>query len=321
MDAQTQYFDEVKALTENDLYGIRSVPGVRWAVRLYKGLTRARAEDGHFRQVILLGLDDATLVGAPRTMIAGSIDRLREPDAVVIDEAGYRFFYPKGPLILDRILEMNERRAKIVGICQAAPPFQTFPVMFTRYSQALHFVGQERNLLSFVLANVTSGEKVSAVCARIQKATGLKALSTMDFAGATIGYYIGHTGIPINFGITVFIALLVGMMVAGQTFYIFTIENLKQFATLKAMGVSNRRLTGMILSQAGLVAAIGYSFGIAMCAEFFVATRHVMDLRGFVLYWPIALGTAFIVVLIVTMASLLSIRKVIVLEPAVVFRG
>ena len=94
MDRETQYFDESKALTENDLYRIRGVPGVAWAVRLYKGVARAQAPDGKFRQVVLMGLDDATLVGAPRKMLLGRFEDLQAPDAVIMDRAGYLYFFP-----------------------------------------------------------------------------------------------------------------------------------------------------------------------------------------------------------------------------------
>jgi len=80
MDPQTLYSDEVYALRDYDLYRVRSVPGVEWAVPLYKGLGRAKAPDGKFRNVILLGVDDATLVGAPRKMLVGSIYDLGQPD-------------------------------------------------------------------------------------------------------------------------------------------------------------------------------------------------------------------------------------------------
>jgi putative ABC transport system permease protein len=229
MDRHTQYFDEINALTDNDLYRIRSVSGVKWAVPLFKGQPRAKAPDGKFRVVILLGLDDATLVGAPRKMILGAAEDLRQPDAAIIDEAGYRFFFPNQPLQLGKILEMNDHRARLVGICDASAPFTTFPVLFTRYSQALRFVGRERNLLSFVLVKPEPNVPIAELIKRIARATGLKAMSSEQFGWATIMYFIRNTGIPVNFGMTVMIALIVGTVVAGQTFYIFTLENLKQF--------------------------------------------------------------------------------------------
>jgi putative ABC transport system permease protein len=321
MDRNTEYFDEVNALTDNDLYRVRSVPGVEWAVPMFRGQPRAKTLDGKFRVVILLGLDDATLVGAPRKMLLGSADDLRQPDAAIIDEAGYRFFFPAGPLELGKTLEMNDHRVRIVGICNASAPFTNFPVVFTRYSQALNYVGRERNLLSFVLAQPEPGVSNAELSRRIQSATGLKALTSAQFGWATIVYYLKHTGIPVNFGLTVAVALIVGTVVAGQTFYIFTIENLKQFGALKAIGVSDRRIVGMILLQAIVVGAVGYSIGMGMAATFFALFVHQMATRGIVLLWQVMAGDAAVVIFIVVVASLMSIRKVLVLEPAVVFRG
>src|SRR2546428_13885477 len=83
MDRNTQYFDEINALTDNDLYRVRGVSGVKWAVPLFKGQPRAKTPDGTFRVVILLGLDEATLVGAPRRLIMGSVADLDQREAAI----------------------------------------------------------------------------------------------------------------------------------------------------------------------------------------------------------------------------------------------
>jgi len=81
-----------------------------------------------------------------------------------------------------------------------------------------------------------------------------------------------NTGIPVNFGITITIALIVGTVVAGQTFYLVYAGNLKQFGTLKAIGVTNWRLTGMVLLQAFTVGVMGFGIGTGMAAAFFEMT-------------------------------------------------
>ena len=77
----------------------------------------------------------------------------------------------------------------------------------------------------------------------------------------------------------------------------------------------------MILLQAAVVAAIGYALGIAGCAGFFEATTRLPATRGFVMLWQVMAGTGGIIFAIVALASLVSLRKVLVLEPAIVFRG
>jgi putative ABC transport system permease protein len=321
MDRETQYFDESKALTENDLYRIRGVPGVAWAVRLYKGVARATAPDGKFRQVVLMGLDDATLVGAPRKMLLGRFEDLQVPDAVIMDRAGYVYFFPNEPLALGKTFEFNDRRAKLVGIAEASAPFATFPVFFTRYSQALNYVGRERNLLAYVLVKAQPGVSLDKLSARIESSTGLRAVSTEGFKWQTIGFYLNNTGIPVNFGITIGLAFLMGAVVAGQTFYLFTLENLKQYGVLKAVGVTDRRIIGMILLQAVIIGTLGYSIGMGMAAAFFEVTLNYLPTRGIVLMWQAGVGTGLTVLVIIVLASLLSLRRVLVLEPAVVFRG
>ncbi|HYZ87339.1 MAG TPA: ABC transporter permease, partial [Bryobacteraceae bacterium] len=218
-------------------------------------------------------------------------------------------------------LDLNDHTVRVVAIVDSSAPFVNLPVFYTRYSQAIQFVGRERNQLSFVLAKQREGISDAEACRRIEQATGLKAATSEEFGWETIRYYIANTGIPINFGITVAIALIVGTVVAGQTFYLFTVENLKQFGALKAIGVTNWRIVGMILMQALIVGAIGYGIGISMTAAFFEATKDNLNLRGFRLLPEVMAGTAGVVLVIVILASIVSVRKVVVLEPAVVFRG
>jgi putative ABC transport system permease protein len=321
MDPKTEYFEQTKALKDTDLNRVRGVEGVEWAVRLFKGTPVARTLDGKFAVSFCLGLDDATLTGAPRKMLMGSWERLSEPDSVVIDKAGYVLLFPGEALQIDRMLELNDHKAVIVGISDASAPFVSYPVIHTRYSQAVNFVGRERTQLSYVIARSSSNVKPEEVTRRIEAQTGLRARTTDQFRWDCIRYYLKNTGIPINFGITIAIALLVGTVVAGQTFYLFTLENLKQFGALKAIGVTNSRLTLMVMLQALTVGAIGFSLGTGMGALFFEITGRQIATRGLVLMWQNVVITGCCILFVIIVASLLSIRRVVVLEAAEVFRG
>jgi putative ABC transport system permease protein len=321
MDPQTEYWEQTKALKDTDVSRVRGVPGVRWAVRLFKGSPVARTPDGKFAVSFLIGIYDATLAGAPRKMLLGSWDRLREPDSVIVDQAGYVLLFPGEPLALGRTLEMNDHRVTIVGISDASAPFASLPVMHTRYSEAVNFLGRERTQLSFIIARPENGVTASELTSRIHERTGLRARTTQEFMWDCIRYYLQHTGIPVNFGITIAVALVVGAVVAGQTFYLFTIENLKQFGALKAIGITNLRLVGMILLQAFTAGTLGFSLGTGMAATFFEIFLRKLATRGIVLMWQCVALTGACIFFVVIVASVLSIRRVLVLEPAAVFRG
>ena len=321
MDPKTEYFEQTKALKDTDLTRVRGIEGVQWAVKLFKGSPVARTLDGKFAVAFCLGLDDATLTGAPRKMVIGSWERLREPDSIVIDKAGYALLFPDEPLQVDRTIEINDHKANIVGISDASAPFVSWPVIHTRYSQAVNFVGRERTQLSYVLVQPQPGVSAQELTQRIEAQTGLRARTSEQFQWDCVLYYLKHTGIPVNFGITIAIALIVGIVVAGQTFYIFTIENLKQFGALKAIGVTNWRITRMIVLQALTVGTMGFSIGSGLCALFFAITLNNPPTRGLVLMWQNAIGTGVAILVVIVLASLISIRRVLVLEPAEVFRG
>jgi putative ABC transport system permease protein len=324
MDPSVQFIDDITPLSDNAVYQVRGVPGVAWAVKLYNGKARAQFQEGNFKQFIVLGLDDQTLIGAPQKMLVGSLADLRRPDGVVIDESGYRYLFPGEPLQAGRVFEMNDHRAQIVGVCKTSPTFQTFPIAYTTYSRALHYSAQERRALSFVLAQGEPGVPREEVCRRIEEQTGLMAMPQSGFSWKTIDYYMRRTGIPVNFGITVLLGFIIGAAIAGQTFYLFTVDNLKQFGALKAMGVTNVRLVGMVLFQGLVVGVFGYAIGFGMAALSAEVLAWRMGASGLppanFMAWPIPLGTAAAAASIVTASALVSLLRVLRLEPAAVFR-
>jgi putative ABC transport system permease protein len=159
------------------------------------------------------------------------------------------------------------------------------------------------------------------LCRDIERQTGLKAVQWRDFANMTVGYFLKRTGIPVNFGITVMLGFVVGAAIAGQTFYLFVIENMRQFGALKAIGVGAGRITRMVLLQAGVVGSIGFGIGMGMAGAFFFLLRNETALRGFFMPWQIMLITAGAVSLIIALAAIVSIRKVLSIDPALVFRA
>jgi putative ABC transport system permease protein len=320
MDPNVRFVDDIKPISENDLYRVRGVEGVGWAVRLYKGITRARMPSGKYYQVILVGLDDATMVGAPRQIVAGNIGDLRRPDAIFIDEDGYEQLWPGEPIKLGRTFEMNDHTATVVGVFRARRTFQTNPVICARYSQATLFIPRQRKVLSFILGQPGPGFTSADVCRRIKAQTGLEAQTRAEFSWTTMKFYLRETGIPANFGITVALGFIIGMAIAGQTFYLFTVENLKQFGTLKAMGAGNGTLIFMIVLQAIVVASIGFCLGVGAA----IASGHWIDTQSklaFYMPWQIMAVTGAAVLSIALISSVVSARRVLVLEPAIVFQG
>jgi putative ABC transport system permease protein len=178
-----------------------------------------------------------------------------------------------------------------------------------------------RNRLSFVLVRSDNDVSAETLARRINEQTGLKARTTEEFTRDGVDFIIENTGIPINFGITVILGVVVGVAIVGLTFSLFIRDNIKQFGALKAIGVTNRKIIGMVAAQSGLVALIGYGLGFAMAAGFIGGGAALGDdFKGFYMPFQIPLITAVLVLAIIALTGFIAIRSVLKTDPASVFR-
>jgi len=324
MDPMVKFVDDAKPLADSKLGLVRSVQGVAWAVPIYRTATAARLPDGNTVQSLLVGVDDASLIGTPGTMLSGRAEDLRRTDAVLVNEEGARLRLSQKqadgsdrPLRVGDILELNERRAEVVGIAKTGATFSSQPVIYTTYTRARGFALPQRKTMSFVLAKAEPGSDVEALAKRIRDETGLAAYSASAFKEMSLWYFIRNTGILINFGMITLVGFLVGAVVSGIMFFNFTQDNLRHFAVLKAIGASSRQLLGLVLLQSFIVGVIGYGIGIGL-ASGMALISSVFQIK----FTPLLLAfSAGGVIFICILSSVIALLKVLRLEPAAVFKA
>ena len=322
VEAHVESANETKPLRDTDVNRVRSVTGVDFAVPLFQGILRAKTASGADKQIMLIGLHGATLFGRPAQMLAGDLALLRLPNTVVIDELGVERLSqgrPK-PIGLGDTFEVNDREARVVGICRTERHFFGYPYVFSSYDQALQFAPRQRKMLSAILVQPKPGLEAAEVARRIAAETGMRAFTSDEFAKVTVDYIWKTTGIPISFLTTIILGFIVGVAVSGQTFYSFVLENLRHLGALKAMGASTWLLARMLLLQAFTVGIIGYGMGLGLTALFGFLVLPVGQ-PPFLLQPGSLLLTGGALIVICSFAALLGIIKVARLEPAIVFRG
>jgi putative ABC transport system permease protein len=322
VDRKVEQANELKALRDTDVNRVRSSPGVAWAVPLYITIQSAKLADGNFKPVLLVGLDNTTLVGRPPVILQGRLEDVRLPNAIILDELGIKRLSVgrAKPLGLGDTFELNDKEARIVAICRADRHFFGYPYAYSTYTQALQFAPKQRKMLSLVLAEPAPGWTLEAAAASIQAETGMKAYTEEELFWSTIWWYFRNTGIPIAFMSIIILGFIVGTTISGQTFYAFVHENLRHLGALKAMGASNALLARMLLVQSLTVGFLGYGIGALLVTAF---GRAVLA-RGeppFMMPWQLPAGTFVLVMAICCFSALLGIRKVWKVEPAIVFRG
>ena len=324
MNPSVQYVDDLKGMKSTALYRVRGIEGVEWAVPMYKGSIQAKLNTGKFQTCILIGVDDATLIGGPPRMAEGSIDSLRFPDAVIVNwlgaqnKLGQKVGKQIIPMQVGETFELNDRRAYVSGICYTARTFQSQPVVYTTYNRATTISPQVRDFLTFVLVKATPGQDLEALCRTIQEKTGYAAYTSWGFQKLTMMYYVYNTGIVVNFGVAILLGFIIGVAIAGQTFFNFISDNLPYFGTLKAMGASNKLLLKMVVLQALFVGSIGFGIGIGSTALFGFASQKT-ELSFSLPFWLYGL-TGFSLLIICFTSALFSVIKVMRVDPAIVFR-
>ena len=324
MDDQVMFDNDFKPMSDTALQRVRGIDGVKWAVPMYKNYLRVRLPDGTMVLSRIIGIDDATLTGGPPQMTSGKLEDLRADRAVFIseDQASDMLKLRRGeerPLRVGDRISINDNDAVVAGTFKAQREFFWDPVLYTTYTRALAWAPRERRVLMYVLVKVTDGADVKKVQEAIREKTGLAALTKAQFDKQSTHELLTRTGILVNFGITIVLGFVIGLLVAGQTFYTFVLDNLKLFGTLKAMGTTNSTVLRMMCLQVVLVGSIGYGVGLG------AAVIAGLGLSGmglaFHMSWQIPVIGGMAVLICCLFAGLLGMVRVVKLEPGIVFKS
>ncbi|ETZ06846.1 ABC exporter transmembrane subunit, DevC protein [Holospora obtusa F1] len=321
MDPRSAYIEEIQPLRDVDLQRVRSVSGVMWAVPFHKSTVSATTQDGQLHQVQVIGIDPLTFLGMNRDIIQGKLEYFCHPLAGILDVNGYQRIWSFSDIKLPKTLTMHHHRLSIQGVCESRPTFFSFPLLYVSYSTIKSMLGNKSYTLSFILVKERVGITPEVLAQRITKETGLQAITQHEFSSKSIQYVLKRTGIPINFAITILLGALVGGAITAQTFYLFFMENLKQFASMKVMGVSNKTLARMALVQAGCVGSIGYGLGVGLTALFLWSQRNAPAFKGFSLHWQVLMISFVMITAMILLSVIVSLKRLFRADPMMVFRG
>jgi putative ABC transport system permease protein len=321
MDARVKQVDQGEPLSDQALYRVRSVEGVAWAVPYFRTTSTLKTTQGDIAAVTIIGVDNQSMIGLPDVNLPQAMSAIRGRNAAVMDTKTAYLIWEDGRSPVGEVVEINDNRIAIRGTTQALNSFGGLPTIFMKYTDAIAITPPQRNKLSFVLVGAKPGVNEQDLIKRIEETTGLRAQTRADFAQAGVDFIIENTGIPISFGAAISLGVLVAIIITALTLAMFIAENQKNFGALKAIGVTNQQILVMVLSQALLVGFIGYGLGIGGTAAFLYLGRDTPGLSGFRALGEIFGGVGLAVLVIVVGSALLSVQRVLRMDPAVVFRG
>lgn len=338
MDPAVDSTEHLTNISTADIYRVKSVDGVRYAAPLSVTDAEAIFPNGQFQKLQVIGVDDATLLGLPPLKDGVLKTAIRSPDAAFFNAGGTagklqtpilkadqwttepHLDVPTRSLAAGDVILLNSHRVMIEGQAEALPRYPPRPLLYTTYSNAQNILPPERHRLTFILVMAQPGIAPTALAKRIHLATGLRAKTSDEFKTDTVRWFLVNSEDVGDIGAMLTMAISVGFGVTGVLLYMFTQENLRQYAVLKAMGATSRLLLTMIFAQAGLCALIGTGLGLGLCAIIGELASDFAD-YPFRMMWFTPLLGGVMVMLVAIVAAAISARPVIKLEPGVVFAG
>jgi putative ABC transport system permease protein len=314
-----QNFDFANPFPEERINRVNALPDVLWADRIMLTWGFLKLADGGQEQVQIIGFNPDTGVGAPWRMVNGNAADVKGGGYMIIDKTAEQRL---GRLEPGTIWELNEKRYKLVGLSEGIKSFTTAPVIFMSYEQTKNFIMGPVPLAqtSFIVAKLKDRSRINEVADELRASMKNNDVFTRDeFIYKTVMYWTVQTGMGMGFFLTAILGLIVGGAIVGQTIYANTMEHLREFGTLKALGARNSDIYQVIFSQVGISAVIGFTAGSIIL----LSMKSGIEKAGVSLYITPALFISIFALVLFTcfLSAFFSVKKVRRLDPVMVFRS
>ena len=313
----TPNIDFAQTFSETSVQRVRSIPGVERADNLIVWFMSMSLPTGAKEGILVYALEDFRRWNLPWNVVEGNLTDLRRGNYFFLDHSATKRF---GAFAPGDYREILGQRLKIIGRTRDALSFSTTPVAFMDIRTAQELSRDElAGNTTYVLVKLAPGADPAAVRAEIKRRLPYNDVFTKaEWAERSRRYWVESTGLGLNLIVTVFLGCLVGVVVVAQTLYTSTMEHLREFGTVKAIGGSNLDIYKILGKQATIAAIFGFGLGGAM-AWFLRPAMASIDLKLIIepqLAVTVAIGT----LVLCLAAAMVSFRKVASIDPALVFR-
>jgi putative ABC transport system permease protein len=313
------YFDTSRAFSERKFYQVLATPGVRQAEKYMQGFTNWKRPDGRVENIQIIGFRPDSGLGEPWNLVEGNAADARQDDSVIVDDL---YKEKLGVSRLGDRAEIGNRRARVVGFTHGIRSFTTSPFVYTTFKNSENYTNpiSKESDLSYILVKAASGENLPELRRRLaERVTNVDIYTREEFSRRTRFYWMFTTGAGLAVLTAALMGLVVGVAVVAQTIYAATMDHIREYGTLKAMGATNLYLYRVLIEQAVWSAVLGYVF--AMILAHFIVQASEKGGALILMPLPMKVGMLFLAIFMCITAALVSINKVTKLDPAMVFKS
>ena len=294
----------------------RGIPGVAETSRISTGQIQIRKADGVRQQVVLVGADREVGPNFPIPYISGDSGPVA-PDALLIDKSNAQLLDVRHvPLEV----EANNLHARVTGETVGFSSFIGSPYVFTSYDDAAKYIRLGPDEIMFLLLRLKPGVAVSTVQQELRaRFPNVEVWTRAEFSRKARWYWISQTGAGGAILMAALLGFFIGLAIVSQAIYATTMENIEEFATLKAIGGSRRFIMGVIVAQSVLCGTGGYVLGILITAP--MVKLATAGIPWVYTPWWLPILASIPTLGMCVMASVLSVKAALQIEPARVFRA
>ena len=325
INPQLQTLFAVKSFSRERLYQTLSYEGVESVTPLYFATGQWRNPETRVSRAILVWGVDPARPAFKSAEVTENLDSLKQLDRVLFDQAGRPEYgaiadwYKKDDGNVD--VELNDKMVSVKGLFTNGASFAADGNVITSDSTFLQLFRERKpEQIEVGLITLKPGTDVNQV--RSQLIAGLpndvKVLTPEGFAQIEKEYWASGTGIGFIFGLGVGVGFIVGIVIVYQILYSEVSDRLPEYATLKAMGYTDRYFLIVLLQEALFLAILGYipgfilSFGLYQLAYAATLLHITMTVER-------AVSVLILTIIMCSASGAVAMRKLRSADPADVF--
>ncbi|CAN1211402.1 ABC transporter permease DevC [Tumidithrix helvetica PCC 7403] len=324
INPQFQTLFSVKSFSRDRLYQTLSYEGVESVSPVYINTGQWQNPETRLSRAILIWGIDPTKPAFKFEEVNQNLNELKQLNHVLFDRAS-RPEYGEIGTIFDRKggleTELNNKVITVKGLFTNGASFAADGNVIASDSTFLQlFPTRQPDQIEVGLIRLKSGVDPEKMRSQLIKGlpSDIKVLTLEGFAQIEKEYWSNGTGIGFIFGLGVIVGFIVGIVIVYQILYADVSDHLPEYATLKAMGYSDRYLLAVLMQEALLLAVLGYipgfilSFGLYQVAYF--ATLLPISMTS-----ERAITVLVMTILMCSISGVISMRKLRSADPADVF--
>ncbi|MFA5950258.1 MAG: ABC transporter permease [Hyphomicrobium sp.] len=302
-------------LTPRERHQALATPGVKAVVPLVVSFAEWRKPSGGSTRVVLVGTDAEDGGLEPFSLVSGTWDDIKSPEAISADDT---YFKELGIDGLGSTAQIVTGRVKVKALTHRIRSFTQSPYVFTTLSRARNLMGADSDKASFYLVQLEPSADVEAIREELaQRLDGAEVLTKVEFRDRSLRQWLFRTGAGLALIGGALLGILVGTVIVAQTLYSSTKDHLNEFATLRALGSSSGYIYRVILAQAGLSALIGYVLGMIIALGILYISRNTP--LPLVMTPGLAVSLFGLTLFMSGISAISAIIKVTKIDPATVF--